>query len=212
MSAVTAGSPERPDDPHVVVLSGSLAPRSRTDRLARWCADECLRRGATIDLFPGASLEFPFYRPRRVDGFGVTEFLAALVRADGVILVSPTYHGTPSGLLKNALDYVNEIDDDARPYLDGRAVGCIALASGVQGAVGNLATLRVIAHALRGWPTPLGVAVSTMETPQDADGCPAGARATQQLDVMLDQVLTFARVHQLARAAQLQRVGEQAFP
>ena len=194
MSKVSSGGP------HVVVLSGSLTPRSRTDRLARWCADECVRLGATTNLFPGAALEFPFYRPTLVDGFGVPEFLAALARADGVILLSPTYHGTPSGLLKNALDYIND-DDEDRPYLDGRPVGCVALASGEQGAVANLATLRVIAHALRGWPTPLGVALCTLGMAQDTDGRPADVRATQQLNVMLGQVLSLARVHRHARAA-----------
>jgi NAD(P)H-dependent FMN reductase len=187
------------DDPHVVVLSGSLALGSRTDRLARWCADECARRGATTSLFPGAALEFPFYRPGLVVGFAVRDFLAALVRADGVVLLSPTYHGAPSGLLKNALDYVNEIDDEDRPYLDGRPVGCVTLASGEQGAVANLATLRAIAHALRGWPTPLGVTLSTMDVAQDADGRPTAARAAGQLHVMLGQVLWLARVHRSAR-------------
>lgn len=187
------------DDPHVVVLSGSLALGSRTDRLARWCADECVRRGATISLFPGTALEFPFYRPGLVEVFAVRDYRAALVRADGVVLLSPTYHGAPSGLLKNAVDYINGTDDEERPYLDGRPVGCVTLASGEQGAVASLATLRAIVHALRGWPTPLGVALSTMDMSQDADGRPTAAPAARQLHVMLGQVLTLARVHRSAR-------------
>ncbi|MFI2028779.1 NADPH-dependent FMN reductase [Streptomyces buecherae] len=39
---------------------------------------------------------------------------------------APTYHGTVSGVLKNALDYVNDLIGEPRPFLDGRPVGCVA--------------------------------------------------------------------------------------
>ena len=72
-----------------------------------------------------------------------------------IIVASPAYHGGVSGLVKNALDYVEDLRDAKRPYLDGRAVGCIACAGGWQAAVATLTGLRSISHALRGWPTPL---------------------------------------------------------
>ncbi|MFC7648959.1 NADPH-dependent FMN reductase [Streptosporangium lutulentum] len=50
-----------PTTPHVAVLSGALNADSRTERLARWCAGECVSRGATATLFRGAELDFPFY-------------------------------------------------------------------------------------------------------------------------------------------------------
>lgn len=188
-----------PSGPHVVVMSGSLSQGSRTERLAQWCAHECERRGAATSMFLGADLEFPFYRPMASGTEGVRRFLAALVRADGVVLVSPTYHGSLSGLLKNALDYVDELGEEEPPFLDGRPVGCVALALGEQGATSTIATLRVIAHALRGWPTPLGVALSTSRTVFDRWGRPADERASRQLDVLLDQVLSLAMVNQRRR-------------
>ena len=54
------------------------------------------------------------------------------------MLVSPGYHGAVSGLVKNALDYVEDLRDEPRPYLDGRAVGCVAIALGWQAAVTTL--------------------------------------------------------------------------
>ncbi|WP_283138053.1 NADPH-dependent FMN reductase [Rhizohabitans arisaemae] len=182
--------------PHIAVLSGALSADSRTERLARWCAQDCLRRGATVSFFRGAELSFPFYRPGDLHGPYVVRFLDALARADGVVLVTPAYHGSVSGLLKNALDYLNELADDARPFLDGRAVGCVSLAGGAQGAALTLATMRTIVHALRGWPTPLGMAVATAETPMGLDGA-LGGRVGLQLEIMLDQVLSLARTHGL---------------
>ncbi|MGH3936772.1 MAG: NADPH-dependent FMN reductase, partial [Pseudonocardiaceae bacterium] len=140
--------------PHVVVLAGSLNPASRADRIAAWCAQRSVGLGATTSLFRGSDLEFPFYRPGVAECHAtVRRYLDALRKADGVVLVSPTYHGTPSGLLKNALDYVNELADDADPYFDGRPIGCVSVAGGDQGAHSTLAVLRAIGHALRGWPT-----------------------------------------------------------
>ena len=46
-----------------------------------------------------------------------------------VVIASPGYHGTVSGLVKNSLDYLEVLREDDRPYLDGRAVGVIAVAS-----------------------------------------------------------------------------------
>ena len=63
--------------------------------------------------------------------------------------------------IKNALDYAEDTAKDARPYLDGRAVGCIACAYGWQATDSTLIAMRSIVHALRGWPTPLGVAANT---------------------------------------------------
>jgi FMN reductase len=39
--------------------------------------------------------------------------------ADALVFGSPGYHGTLSGLVKNALDYLEELGRDARPYVDG---------------------------------------------------------------------------------------------
>ncbi|NGO67959.1 NAD(P)H-dependent oxidoreductase [Streptomyces sp. SB3404] len=145
--------------PHVVLISGSLRPGSTSDRIAQWCAERCTEQSATARVFTGGELDFPFYRPGVSDSHeGVREFLGELARADGVVLISPTYHGTLSGLLKNALDYTNDLGGP-RPFLDGRTIGCVAVGAGTQGTVSTLGTLRDIAHALRGWPTPLGVVV-----------------------------------------------------
>jgi NAD(P)H-dependent FMN reductase len=189
--------------PHVVILSGSLSPTSRADLIAGWCARQAAELGATTSLFRGVDLEFPFYRPGLADTQrAVRHYLDALAGSDGVVLVSPAYHGTISGLLKNALDYVNELAGLTAPYLDGRAIGCVAVAAGEQGASSTLATLRTVSHALRGWPTPLGVALAGERAALDQRGEPAARATLGQLAEMLRQVLAPA-VGQTARRREL---------
>ena len=112
------------------------------------------------------------------------------------MLGSPGYHGGLSGLVKNALDYLEDLHDDPRPYLDGRAVGCIACAYGGQATATTLTSLRSIVHALRGWPTPLGVTVDSGSTVL-GDGVIIDQQLHARLHTLGQQVMEFAR----ARAA-----------
>ncbi|RCV52081.1 NADPH-dependent FMN reductase [Marinitenerispora sediminis] len=194
--------------PNIVFLSGSLSRGSRADRIAGWSADRCVLMGAAATVFTGAQLEFPIYRPGHPDrGPEQHRYLAALAEADGVVLVSPAYHGTVSGLLKNALDFVNDLADAPRPFLDGRGVGCVSVALGEQGAGTTLSTLRTVAHALRGWPTPLGVALAGARAGLDDDGRPVEPAAAGQLEAMLGQVMTMARLSARRRQRVLDRAA-----
>lgn len=170
----------------------------------------------TVSVFLGKDLEFPFYRPGvpgdQVRHAGVVRFLAALAAADGVVLVSPAYHGAISGLLKNALDYVNNLAAHPRPFLDGRAIGCVAVAAGEQGAASTLTTMRVVGHALRGWPTPLGVTVAGEHANLDADGVPRDPSTRERLQTMLGQVLHLSRVHSRQTPRPDQDLDEVALP
>ena len=108
------------------------------------------------------------------------------------MLGSPAYHGGLSGLVKNALDYLEDLHDDPRPYLDGRAVGCIVCAYGGQATATTLTSLRNIVHALRGWPTPLGVTVSSEPVPI-SDGVVTDEQLRSRLHIMGRQVVEFAQ-------------------
>jgi FMN reductase len=157
----------------VVGIGGSLRVESQSERALRIALAGAADLGAKTTVLSGADLVLPFYDPAQPDRPDVARKLVDELRdADGVILVSPGYHGTVSGLVKNALDYVEDLRADARPYLDGRAVGCVSTAAGWQASVTTLGALRSVVHALRGWPTPLGVSVNSAEvTFDDAGGC-----------------------------------------
>ncbi|MER5705122.1 NAD(P)H-dependent oxidoreductase [Micromonospora sp. NPDC002296] len=180
--------------PHVVLVSGSIRGGSTSEKVAAWCARQCVQRGATVEVFRGVDVEFPFYRPGLHQDQRVRRFLDQLAAADGVVLVSPTYHGAISGLLKNALDFANDLAVP-RVFLDGVPLGCVAVGAGTQGTASTLTMLRTVGHALRAWPTPLGVTVRTWV---DLDEAPDASRPEQehcraQLTEMVAQVLSMAR-------------------
>lgn len=176
-------------------IGGSSGPGSRVERALQVCLNAAQDLGADVRLINGAELTMPLYTARtEVIDQHATALIREVADSDAVVVGSPAYHGTVSGLVKNALDHLEELREDTRPYLTGRAVGCIAVGQGWQGAVATLATLRDITHALRGWPTPIGVAVGNGTTVFGHDGRCDDARVRDQLTLMAQQMVEFARM------------------
>jgi FMN reductase len=144
-------------------------------------------------LILGPELNLRMYNPADAHRTEAAQrLIEAFRRRDGMIIASPGYHGSVSGLIKNSLDYVEDMRSDSRIHFDGVAVGCIACAAGWQAAGHTLATLRSIAHSLRAWPTPLGVALNTSINLFDETGACIEASAKAQLDAVGRQVVEFA--------------------
>jgi FMN reductase len=156
---------------NVVGLGGSVRAHSTTESAVEALLSATRERGARTRRFSGPDLvALPHFDPAVPLIPMAQELIDALRSADAVVIGSPGYHGSVSGLVKNALDYTEFMRDDPRPYLDGRIVACIATGAGWQGAVHTLDALRKITHSLRGWPTPLGLAVNTAEPGAVVDG------------------------------------------
>ncbi|OLF15903.1 NADPH-dependent FMN reductase [Actinophytocola xanthii] len=178
---------------NVVGIGGSLRTDSQSERALRIALEGAALAGAKTTMVSGADLVLPFYDPADEERPGIaTRLVEELRAADGVVLVSPGYHGTISGLVKNALDYIEDLREDPRPYLDGRAVGCVATARGWQAAVTTLTSLRSIVHALRGWPTPLGAAVNSAQVSFGPDGECSDEKVAASLRTIGLQVVEFA--------------------
>lgn len=179
--------------PYVVAIGGTTRPNSSTEKALKVALSAAETLGAETCLLTGGDLELPMYAPERPERVPAALRLVNEVRrADGIILASPGYHGSVSGLVKNAIDYVEDLSKDALPYFAGRPVGIIATGAGWHGAVQTLVALRGIVHALRGWPTPLGVAINTAEPVFDTDGRCLSAKIGSQLEALAGEVVTFA--------------------
>lgn len=184
-------------EPHIVGLGGSGNPTGSTERILRTALNAAEAMGAKTSYFDGKALDMPMYSYGGKRTSQATALIDALRQADGIIIASPGYHGTVSGLIKNALDYVEDMSKDDRVYFEGRSVGLIAVAAGWQATGSTLATLRSITHALRGWPTPMAVAVNSAGPVFDSAGTIIDGTIAAQLDILAGQVVEFARMKAL---------------
>ena len=177
--------------PRIVGLGGTSRPNSSSELALRACLARLEALGARTEIFCGKALELPLYggKPLAPQAERLVE---ALKVCDGLVISTPSYHGALSGGIKNALDYLEELRSDRRPYLDGRAVGTIVCAYGAQAIGTTLVGIRWIVHALRGWPTPMAAGINSSQGVFSEDGRCTDQAAQHQLDLVAHQVWEFA--------------------
>jgi FMN reductase len=180
--------------PMVVGLGGSAGASSVSNLLLQRCLAHVAELGARVQSFDGTFLaRLPIFATDAPASAPAVELAEAVRAADAVLVATPGYHGGMSGLVKNALDHLELLRSDARPYLDGRAVGVIVAASGWQACGTALVSVRSAIHALRGWPTPLGVTVNSAEQTPDEP------RVDGALAILARQLVDFAGWQAAAR-------------
>jgi len=189
------------DAPLIVGIGGSNGSTSTTNRLLSLCLDRARDRGArTVQIAGPALAALPIYGTHDATTTDVeAELIDSARQADGLVIATPGYHGGMSGLVKNAIDHLEALREDARPYLDGRAVGVIVSAAGWQACGTTVVSVRSTIHALRGWPTPFGVTVNSAVQKPDAAGR-FDETVEGALDILAGQVVDFASWQVAARS------------
>lgn len=181
--------------PLIVGIGGSTRAGSTSERALCFALKAAESAGTRTAMFGGAFLgRLPIYAPEITERSSEQrEFIESVRAADGIIVATPGYHGGVSGMVKNALDLLEDLHEDKRAYLEGRAVGCIVTAFGWQTCGTTLSALRSIVHALRGWPTPLGAALNATEGIFDSAGNCTDQKTAGQLLIVGRQVAEFAQ-------------------
>ena len=182
------------DLPLVVGIGGTIGGVSSTERALRIALDSAAREGFRTRMFGGIDMaQLPLYDPKATSRTAAErEFVDTVRQASALIIASPGYHGSISGVVKNALDLLEETAGDDRPYLADMPVGLIATAYGWQATGSTIAALRSIVHALRGWPTPFAAAINTQLTKFDEMGGANEPVVVDQLALVGRQVARFA--------------------
>lgn len=184
----------------VVGIGGTLRPNSSSELLARAVLGHCESAGARTRMFDGPFLaRLPHYDPAvPARNEAEAELVEAVRTADAIVIASPGYHGGVSGLVKNAIDLLEELRTDVRPYFDGRAVGVVVSAAGWQAGGVTLAALRGIVHAMRGWPTPIGISINSIEQkPFDGAGQLVDPAISATARAMAAQLLGHSYIHSM---------------
>lgn len=147
--------------PKVLAIGGSLREGSRTLNVLEIALYGATLVGAETELLNLQKLPLPMYDDRKeIDTYHAAVFtlLEKVRRADGLILASPVYHGTLSGSLKNALDFLELLANDDPPWLEGKVVGLISVAGGEAG-INAINSMQYACQALHAWTLPTAVAI-----------------------------------------------------
>jgi NAD(P)H-dependent FMN reductase len=151
-------------DCEILVMCGSFRADSVTRKALEVVAEGIRQAGGRVVWADPWVNGLPLYGSREVPGPEEEALLAAAARARGFLWGSPEYHGTCSGLLKNALDHLSF------EQTEGKWAAFLATAGGSQGAKGTLTTLRIVARNLHLWTLPEEVSVPSSHKALGPDG------------------------------------------
>ncbi len=151
----------------IVGIVGSLRQQSYTRMAVTIALRGAAEKGARVQLVDLRHYALPF-----CDGSGneadefpdVARLRAEVAAAQGIILGTPDYHGSFSGVLKNALDLMG-FDE-----FGGKVMGLVGVAGGALGVINALNDLRKVGRSLHAWVTPQQAAVPQAWRHFDDDG------------------------------------------
>lgn len=146
----------------VLVVSGSIHPQSSV-RMASEAAAATLREtGVEVDLVDLAELGLPLHdgRIEQLHHPEVVAWVGRAQQADAHVWVSPEFHSSFSGAMKNALDYLWS------DHLQGKLVALIGVVGGAMGAVNTLNALRLVARSMGAWVLPAQLSLTSAECKQ----------------------------------------------
>lgn len=134
----------------VVGLCGSLRSDGYTRAALNVALAGAAGEGALAQLLDLRDYDLPFCTDGNEADVspGVRLLRRSVKEANGIILATPNYHGTLSGVLKNALDLMSTSE------FEGKVVGLVGVSGGRMGGASTLNTLRAIGRTLHAWVIP----------------------------------------------------------
>jgi NAD(P)H-dependent FMN reductase len=193
----------------VIGINGSLRPISYTRMALEVALEGAEEFGVETELVDLRTYDLVFcagkdnevtYPP---DVFRLREVVKG---AQGIILGTPEYHGSFSGVLKNALDLMgfNEFG--------GKMVGLVGVSGGAMGAFEALSSLRAVGRSLHAWVVPQQASVPQAWQKFDSDGGLADQRFEERLREVGRQVARFAYLHNSQEVLEFLDLWEKSQP
>jgi NAD(P)H-dependent FMN reductase len=190
----------------VVGLCGSLRPASRTRIALKIALSGAQEKGATAELLDLRDYDLPFCAGEEGDpnqhASAVERLRQSVIEADGVILATPNYHGTLSGVLKNALDLMSMRE------FEGKVVALVGVSGGRMGGMSTLNTLRAIGRTLHAWVVPWEAWVYDAATAFAENGSLKDAATEERLKEVGRKVARLTRMLASKEARELLQLWE----
>lgn len=168
----------------IVGIAGSLREGSYSQQALKIAAQKVAGLGAEVEIVNLRSLHLPFCDGG--DDYSAYPDVAKLSQvvkaADGLILATPEYHGSVSGVLKNALDLMGFEE------LSGKVTGLISVLGG-QSNSNALNDMRIILRWVHAWTIPEQVAIEQAWKAFRKDGELLDDKLSQRFDAFAQSLV-----------------------
>jgi NAD(P)H-dependent FMN reductase len=188
----------------VTGVCGSLSASSTTKMALSVALKGASEYQASTRLIELRDYELVFYGAVDIADYppDVSRLRTELKESQGIILGTPEYHGSLSGVLKNMLDLMSAEE------FEGKIVGLVGVAGGHTGAINSLNTMRTIGRTLHCWVLPQEVSVANSGTMFNEDGTVTDPAIETRLLNIGRQVVKFASLQRTIRQDDFMRLWE----
>ena len=154
----------------ITLICGSIAKKSHTYHLLKYLENLLNGKGVETAFWDLKTKQMMFAMPElhrtpiETPDDKVKEFIRLVESSDGVIIGSPLYHGSYSGVLKNALDNL---------YLDAfrnKAVGLVSHGAGSRNSIKACEHLRGVVRTLYGYTLQTEISTGTEDYDETETG------------------------------------------
>lgn len=152
---------------NVVAICGSLREGSTTHAALSVALTGAEEEGAEVELIDLREYRLIFQSAIAEDSDcppEVHKLRSKVRRADGILLGTPEYHGSFSGVLKYTLDLMSYDE------FENKVVGLVGVSGGRMGAVNALSMLRTVGAVLRAFVIPTSVSIPHASEAFDVNG------------------------------------------
>jgi len=191
----------------IIALCGSLRKNSLTKYALNIALNGAKQMGAETSLIELRDYNLVFCHGNEEEEAypeDVHRLRQEVKSAHGIILGTPEYHGSYSGVLKNALDLMSFVE------LEGKMIGLIGVSGGSMGAFSALASLRGIGRSLHAWVIPQQVAIPEAYSVFSESGSINDEKVEARLLSIGNQVAKFSFLHHSNTAQQFLNEWENA--
>lgn len=182
----------------IVGIGGTSAQRSSSLTALNAVLAAAAQEGAQTTVLELGQLGLPMYEHGVPVTDAVKRYAETVSQADALVWSSPLYHGTISGLFKNAIDWLEVLSAAEPPYLHDKPVGLLAVAAGGH-ALQAISAMEHMVRALRGWTVPYVVAVNRASDAFERDGTVKSDSVDRQLKKLGSEMVRAATLFGAAK-------------
>jgi NAD(P)H-dependent FMN reductase len=147
----------------IAILIGSSRVGRQSHKIAYYLENQFINRGVVVDLIDlgkTPTVTAGLVEPVEVDWDELSDTSARVQQADALIFVTPEYHGSFSGVLKNTLDNMG------REFYR-KPIGAVTVSSGKMGGLCAVAQLQHVILSLGAFALPSKLLVPDVQTSFD---------------------------------------------
>lgn len=188
--------------PRILAFAGSTRTGSLNKRLVRFAAEAARSAGAEVTLVDLRDFPLPLFDGDLEDREGLPENarkLKTLFREhDGLLIASPEYNSSITGVLKNTIDWVSRGETDDEPPLvafRGKTAALMSASPGALGGLRGLVHVRAILGNIGVIVLPDQVAVPKAHEVFDDQGTLKDERSAKQVTGLARGLVEFLKKH-----------------